>query len=425
MKQPCGCGTFVLNNGLVECTLPKCAVPYFDPITGKLKDNLEYYYNNTGNGNGNNGTTNGNNGNQVSKKQDTKFMKHKKYLPSSLFSTNATTTTIEHHHAAASHHQHHHASHKSNNLGTISMLRRIFYKEGLSGLYAGLTPTLLMGVPNTVFYFVLYEEFKENMLNAMTSKTTRYYDGGSRNQSSVPPPSLAATPYSSYLEPAIPAISGAMARLIASLVTSPLELIRTRQAARIGSTSSTSMADAISNNNPSLVQEGRMIVQAQGIKGLYSGISPTLLRDVPFSAIYWMGLETLRNNQELQHDVYQRYNVPKLVQDFLHGTVAGMIAAFCTTPLDVIKTKQQVVNVNNVNDGNVNGSGGTTDSFQRPLQQQPRRLSSIQLMKHIIQTEGMEGLWRGNIARMFKVAPACAIMIASYEYGKTTLSSST
>ena len=43
-------------------------------------------------------------------------------------------------------------------------------------------------------------------------------------------------------------------------------------------------------------------------------------------------------------------------------------------------------------------------------------------MKQIIQTEGINGLWRGNVARMSKIAPACAIMIASYEYGKTTLS---
>jgi solute carrier family 25 protein 39/40 len=31
------------------------------------------------------------------------------------------------------------------------------------------------------------------------------------------------------------------------------------------------------------------------------------------------------------------------------------------------------------------------------------------------------GLWRGNQARMLKVAPACAIMISCYEFGKRVL----
>jgi hypothetical protein len=41
------------------------------------------------------------------------------------------------------------------------MLRRIFVKEGFAGIYAGIYPTLVMGVPNTVLYFVMYEELRE------------------------------------------------------------------------------------------------------------------------------------------------------------------------------------------------------------------------------------------------------------------------
>ena len=33
--------------------------------------------------------------------------------------------------------------------------------------------------------------------------------------------------------------------------------------------------------------------------------------------------------------------------------------------------------------------------------------------------EGYKGLTRGMTARMAKVAPACAIMISSYEFGKS------
>lgn len=37
---------------------------------------------------------------------------------------------------------------------------------------------------------------------------------------------------------------------------------------------------------------------------------------------------------------------------------------------------------------------------------------------HIFREEGMAGLFRGWVARCLKVAPACAIMISTYEAGK-------
>jgi len=50
-------------------------------------------------------------------------------------------------------------------LGTFAMVKRIFEEEGWSGIYAGIRPTLVMSVPNTVLYFSAYDEIVWRLRN--------------------------------------------------------------------------------------------------------------------------------------------------------------------------------------------------------------------------------------------------------------------
>lgn len=48
-----------------------------------------------------------------------------------------------------------------------------------------------------------------------------------------------------------------------------------------------------------------------------------------------------------------------------------------------------------------------------------RKLTTTrEVMKKIYATSGVNGLFTGLVPRIVKVAPACAIMISTYEYGK-------
>ena len=123
-----------------------------------------------------------------------------------------------------------------------------------------------------------------------------------------------------------------------------------------------------------------------------------------------------------------------------------MIAAACTTPFDVIKTRQQAANsyvvaptataavagpaVACTHQLNVGLEGCKHDGavvyeappLRKQQQMQTRGATgTFHLLREIAQTEGVAGLWRGNQARMLKVAPGCAIMISSYEFGKRIL----
>lgn len=290
--------------------------------------------------------------------------------------------------------------------GTIRMIRSIFKKEGLGGIYAGLAPTLVMGIPSTIIYFYSYEE-----LAAMLRQ--RYPN-----------------------EPLVPAVAGASARFAASLCTAPFELLRTRQAARVGSFSTTSTSST-TNVSPGMISEFRSMVRSDGAASLFRGLSPTLMRDVPFSAVYWVCIESMRDVWKRQRTTPDAHVSPwqQAGEALINGSVSGTIAAAVTTPLDVLKTRSQVgvaqsssqksaaiVSVESSAAAVCCNHGGAL--AYRPPKATTATSSSesmLQMTRTIVQEEGVAGLWRGNVARMMKVAPACAIMISSYEIGKRVL----
>lgn len=79
----------------------------------------------------------------------------------------------------------------------------------------------------------------------------------------------------------------------------------------------------------------------EGARGLSSGLLPTLLRDAPFSGLYFMFYSQLKkliipNNSGVTTHSSTPFSV------FFCGLNAGLLASFITHPADVIKTKMQL-----------------------------------------------------------------------------------
>lgn len=79
------------------------------------------------------------------------------------------------------------------------------------------------------------------------------------------------------------------------------------------------------------------VVRELGLFGLYKGARACLLRDVPFSAIYF---PTYAHTKAMMADK-DGYNHPLTL--LAAGAIAGVPAASLVTPADVIKTRLQVV----------------------------------------------------------------------------------
>lgn len=106
----------------------------------------------------------------------------------------------------------------------------------------------------------------------------------------------------------IPLIAGMSARVTSVTIVNPLELIRTK------------MQSQKLNYN----EVGRALkemINFYGISGLYKGLGPTLLRDVPFSGIYWVSYETLKKKFEVTN--------PTFSFSFLAGGLSGCVSFFC------------------------------------------------------------------------------------------------
>eukprot|EP01032_Pedospumella_encystans_P011827 gene11827-13724_t len=267
------------------------------------------------------------------------------------------------------------------------VVSNVLAERGVWGFWAGTRMGIFMSAPNTVLYMSVYEELKLK---------------------------FAEEPRLAKIRAVTPALAGALARMVSVTIISPLELIRTVQTGGV---------------NQSIAEIARSVVRDEGIRGLYRGWGSSVLRDCPFSGIYWLGFETLRPvygkliysaPPSSKQANFARDGYPALIT-FLSGATSGMIAAICTHPFDVLKTKQQVAAwhansanntvLNNSSSGSSSGSTPTTNITNASVSTQPTKFT----LGSVYRAGGVSALFRGLSMRLATVIPASAIMITIYE----------
>lgn len=123
----------------------------------------------------------------------------------------------------------------------------------------------------------------------------------------------------------VPLLAGSMSRTMTTTMTSPIEYLRTSIQVTTKKVSPTAfMKDLWSRNR---------------MNKIWTGVTPTLLRDVPFSAIYWGTYEYSRKR-------LKNVNTNDFLKNFGCGYTAGVLAAVVTNPIDVVKTRMQAISGN-------------------------------------------------------------------------------
>lgn len=261
---------------------------------------------------------------------------------------------------------------------TWEVARCLYTSEGLSVFWRGFFPAVCVLVPANVIFFSLYERCASEWGEAL---------------------------------------SGVFARSLAVLATAPVELARTKMQASC----------YCRGNCNSSVTEGplgvaRAVLREEGVRGLFRGVLPTLIRDVPFSALYWpmVGAASrfwenlffrLSTKEASQTDSARgggrgAFFWEKAFLPFLAGASSSAVACVVTHPMDVLKTKVQAALFNGSNNGGGSPDGARVRGIGR---------EAVFACNEVYRQQGLRGFVVGLAPRLCKIVPSCAVLLASYE----------
>lgn len=139
------------------------------------------------------------------------------------------------------------------------------------------------------------------------------------------------------------------------------------------------------------------IWKTEGCKGFFRGYYACLAVYGPNSAIWWASYEFSKNILNRIHENRVQRRVADSLNYLISGTFAGVVTSILTNPLEVAKTRLQLLERNH--------SG---DSIKL-------RQGFAGMLKDIIKREGLSGLTKGLRPRIMLRVPGSAISLWGYE----------
>ncbi|XP_069684951.1 mitochondrial glycine transporter A-like isoform X2 [Periplaneta americana] len=225
--------------------------------------------------------------------------------------------------------------------GMMTIIGHILQKEHVFGLWKGMTPSITRCVPGVGLYFSSLHWLKTNVTSG---------DPG----------------------PLEAVALGMIARSMSGVCLIPITVIKTRFESGVYQYGG--MTEAL-----------RVIYRTEGVRGLCCGLVPTLVRDAPFSGLYFMFYSQTKRYVP-QEWLHSNFAAPV---NFSCGLFAGLLASIVTQPADVIKTKMQLY---------------------------PEKFNGIHsVLIYVHKRYGMKGYFKGLVPRMLRRTLMAAMAWTVYE----------
>ncbi|XP_077582255.1 solute carrier family 25 member 55a [Stigmatopora nigra] len=141
----------------------------------------------------------------------------------------------------------------------------------------------------------------------------------------------------------------------------------------------------------SATQIAKELLRTQGVQGLYKGLGATLMRDVPFSVVYFPLFANLNKLGQPSADQSSPF-----YWAFLSGCTAGSAAAVAVNPCDVVKTRLQSLN-----------KGAAEETYS----------GVVDCVSKILRKEGPAAFMKGAACRALVIAPLFGIAQVMYFVG--------
>ncbi|XP_042528077.1 mitochondrial glutamate carrier 2 [Dipodomys spectabilis] len=205
--------------------------------------------------------------------------------------------------------------------GMVDCLVKTARMEGFLGMYRGAAVNLTLVTPEKAIKLAANDFFRQLLMEDRTQRNLK-----------------------------MEMLAGCGAGMCQVVVTCPMEMlkIQLQDAGRLapvqanGSLYPTAHPFHAGMPSTSRRPSARLIAQellrTEGLSGLYKGLGATLLRDIPFSILYFPLFANLNHL-----GVHEHTGKASFAHSFLSGCVAGSVAAAAVTPLDVLKTRIQTL----------------------------------------------------------------------------------
>jgi solute carrier family 25 phosphate transporter 23/24/25/41 len=206
---------------------------------------------------------------------------------------------------------------------------------------------------------------------------------------------------------------GGLAGAIACFICYPLDLVRVRLTVGTITDNAVNAKDKKPKLTSKIMDMFAETLEKDGFRGLYRGLTVTLLVAVPNYALSFGVYGQVKKymlHEKKGTFVHKKTGHLTATGSLISGCISGMFCSTVLFPIDVIRKRMQV-------------SGGSSSS-SKSSPQQPNISKPKGFVAHarsITAADGLRGFYRGLFPELLKVCPMVALTFCSYEISKNFL----